>query len=423
MTQSTFSNPTQFEITEITIDGQDITGIFFALSIYEDIYRPCVTGSVTIADSDGAKFIEEQRIEFIEPIEFSFKSAAGEVLQFKGVLNSLKNEYVDGSMKFYVIDFTSESVRKNEETFIVKSYKNSLPQDIVREMVDKVGGQLETQASGKQMNYIGSRRRPMDVIKYVLTHGLSQKTEATENEETKDEEAKGTTGFLCWETLDGFRFETIDDVVSGEVGTERKDFQTRLVNRSLDMDTAMKSIVQAEFKQIGDFQTKLRSGAFGATNISFDMDTGQYKEYKYYNDANMTEKQKKILPEGSVTRFFMKPIDNQKFDNTCEKAQPLTGDQSRGYLNQNAGRQNTFSDQTGHFTLYPQFTFRAGDPFECKIAKVKDEKSEGGYDKKHSGRYILQAVAHHIFADGRAYTRVKTIRSTIQQDDDTSTRS
>ena len=423
MTQSNFSNPTQFEITEITIDGQDITGIFFALSIYEDIYRPCVTGSVTIADSDGAKFIEEQRIEFIEPIEFSFKSAAGEVLQFKGVLNSLKNEYVDGSLKFYVIDFTSEAVRKNEETFVVKSYKNSLPQDIVREMVEKVGGQLETQASGKQMNYIGSRKRPVDIIKYVLTHALSQETEATENEDNKEEEAKGTTGFLCWETVDGFKFETIDDVVSGNVGTGHRDFQTRLVNKSLDMDTCMKSIVQAEFKQIGDFQTKLRSGAFGAMNISFDMDTGEYKEYKYYNDANMTEKQKQALPEGSITRFFMKPIDNQKFDNSCEKAQPLTGDQSRAYLNQNAGRQNTFSDQTGHFTLYPQFTFRAGDPFDCKISKVKDEKSEGGYDKKHSGRYILQSVAHHIFADGRAYTRVKTIRSTIQQDDDTSNRS
>ena len=67
---------------------------------------------------------------------------------------------------------------------------------------------------------------------------------------------------------------------------------------------------------------------------------------------------------------------------------------------------------------------RAGDVFECKISKVKDEeKAQGGYDKKHSGRYIINQVGHHFFQDGRAYTVIKTNRSTIQQDDSSSTRS
>ena len=140
----------------------------------------------------------------------------------------------------------------------------------------------------------------------------------------------------------------------------------------------------------------------------------------------MTKKQKKALPiQDAVTRYFSKPISNQKFmpPQACTPSQPFTGDQSRKYLNQNAGRQNTFSDQTGEITLYPQFDFRAGDSFECKISKVKDEKSEGGYDKKHSGRYIIQQVGHHFFQSGKAYTKIKTIRSTIQQDDASSTKS
>jgi hypothetical protein len=56
-----------------------------------------------------------------------------------------------------------------------------------------------------------------------LTHGLSDKTEATEQKEPKSEEAKGTTGFLFWETLDGFKFDTVDNVVAGKVGIEHKD--------------------------------------------------------------------------------------------------------------------------------------------------------------------------------------------------------
>jgi len=224
--------------------------------------------------------------------------------------------------------------------------------------------------------------------------------------------------------MDGFKFESIKDILSGKSGTQHSDFKTLLVNKNLPMEESMKSIVQVQFSQIGDFQTKLRSGAFGSKNISFDMDTGTYKEYTYYNRENMTDKQKEALPEGSITRFFCKPIDNQKFDNTCKKAQPLTGDQSRGYLTQNSGGQNTFSDQTGQFTFYPQFKFRAGDVLDCQISKVKDEENaRGGYDKKHSGKYIMQAVAHHFHNDGKAYTRVKTIRSTTQQNEESAAKS
>jgi hypothetical protein len=427
MTESNFGGPTQFEITEIKIDDQDVIGLFFSISIFENLYSPVITGNIILVDSDGAKFIEEQRIEFIEDIEFSFKNANGDTLKFKGVLNGLRNEVVQNALKFYTIDFSSEAVRKNEQTFMTGAFKDTKPGDIVSKMAEKLGGNLEgSTTSGIPMNYISSRRRPVDVIKYVLTHGLSDKTEASEQEGNKSEEAKGTTGFMFWETLDGFKFDTVDNIVSGKVGTEHTNYNLQLVNNEVGMKELMKTIIECNFKQIGDFQTKLRSGAFGAVNISFDMDSGEYKEYKYYNEENMTDKQKKALPiQEAVTRYFSKPISNQKFmaPNQCTASQPSTGDQSRKYLNQNAGRQNTFSDQSGEFTLYPQFDFRAGDPFECKVSKVKDEKSEGGYDKKHSGRYIIQQVGHHLFRDGRAYTKIKTIRSTIQQDDSSSTKS
>ena len=430
--QTKFGDPTQYEVASVTIDGEDVIGLMVGLSIYEDIYRPCVTGTISLLDSDGAtdegSFMEKIRedglpIQFIEPIEFEFKNALGESLKFEGVLNGLRNEQVQEAKRAYTIDFTSEAVRKNETTFVVKSYRDSKPEDIVREMVEKLGGELETNARGKQMQYLGSRRRPVDVIKYVLTHGLTQDTSATEDEDKKDEEASGTTGFLCWETVDGFHFEEVDKIMKGDYGEKHEGYASRLANQGQDMETLMKDIVQSDFKQIGDFQTKLRSGAFGSKNISFDMDKGLYKEYEYYNEDNMTEKQKKAFGErGTFSRFFSRVIDNQKFSQECTKAQPLTGDQSRAYMNQEPAMENVFTDQTGEFTLYPQFQFRAGDSFECKLNKVRDteDRADGGPDKKHSGRYIIQQVAHHFFSTGKAYTRIKTIRSTRQQDDSTS---
>ena len=418
MSESNFSSPNQFENTEIKIDGQDVRGLFLSVSIFEDIYRPCITGSITINDSDGAGFIEEQGIEFIEPITLKFKNADGEMLEFEGVLNGLRNETIIGPTKKYVIDFSSEVVRKNEQTYVVNSFKETAPEEIIKEMVKKLGGQLDTSARGKKMNYIGTRRRPVDVIQYVCTHALTQETQATENENSEKEDAKGTTGFLCWETLKGFKFESVKDVLKGKSAEEHTDFKTKLANVSLSLQDTMKSIVQVQFDQIGDFQTKLRSGAFSSRLISFDPDTGIYKEYDYYNRENMTEKQMKALPEKTITRYFSKLNTNQRFENECATAQPLTGEQSRGYLPQNSGMQNAFSDQTGQITLYPHFEFSAGDIIDIQVSKVKDEeRAQGGYDKRHSGKYVCMAVSHHFFNDGSAYTKVRTIRSTKEQDE------
>lgn len=418
-TQTTFDNPSQFETTEITIDDQDVRGLFQSVSIFEDIYRPCVTGNILISDSDGAGFIEEYNIEFIEKIKLKFKNANGDELEFEGVLNGLRNEVVDGANKLYTIDFTSEAVRKNESTFVTNSYKETNPEEIIKDMVKKLGGEVKTNARAKQMNYLGSRKRPVDVIEYVCNHALTQETEATDNGDSQKEEAKGTTGFLCWQTLDEFKFDSVKDILDGKAGESHEDFQTLLANRSASMEESMRGIIQFEFPQIGDFQTKMRSGAFGSKHISFDPDTGVYKEYDFYNKENMTEKQKKALPEGAITRIYNRLNSNQKFNNECQMAKPLTGDQSRGYVAQSSGGQNTFNDQSGHFTLYPQFKFRAGDVFDCKISKVEDEeKAQGGFDKKHSGKYIIQAVGHHFFVEGKAYTRIKTIRSTIEQNEE-----
>lgn len=424
-------NPTQYEINSITIKGEDVIGLFSSLSIYEDIYIPCITGSITICDSQGAveggSFIEEKRIQFIEEFEFSFKSASEETLEFKGYLNGLRDEFMQDAVKFYTINFYSESVRENEKQFVAKSYRDSKPEDIVQEMVEKLKAKVEIKAKGRQMQYLGSRKRPVDIIKYVLTHSIEEGKDAPnapDTEEQKEEESSGTTGFLCWETLDGYVFDSVNNVTAGKSGQKHKDFKLQSANQNLSKDEVNKLVVQCQFSQIGDFQTKLRSGAFGAKNISFDMDKGTYKEYEYYNEKNMTEELKRMFPPGSISRIFNRPIDNQKFNNTCEPAKELTGDQSRAYLQMNAGRQNTFSDQTGFFTLYPQFKFRAGDSFEVELSKYKGEKADGGYDKKHSGKYIIQSVGHHFFAaDAKAYTKIKTIRSTIQQDDASSNKS
>ena len=119
---------------------------------------------------------------------------------------------------------------------------------------------------------------------------------------------------------------------------------------------------------------------------------------------------------------MVRPYMNEQFEDSCTIASKDTWDQSRQFLAQNQVRQNTFADQFGNFVFPPRFEVRAGDVFEAKIPKVQSE-GDAGYNEKHSGRYVISQVGHHMLRDGRAYTKVQTIRSTIQQDDTTSEKS
>ena len=424
---NTLSMPTQFEFTELKINGVNALEVFINIELFENIFIGGVTGSVSIIDSDSLGFIEENEIEFIEEIKFSFKNGEGEELSFEGYMNGLRDEITKNQKKIYVIDFTSKSVRENEMVFINKAFTNQSPETIVREMVEKLSpdeqtidyGSSGSSGEGEKLTWVAGNRKPLDVIKYCVNHGVKG-TAQYEGGKKEDGTTSGTTGYLFWETLDGYRFCTMDDLVNEEPYDVHDDYQTRVANQSeSSFEQEMKGILNYEFPKVGDYFEKLRSGAFSSNLISFNMDTGILTNFKYEaDDKVVTKKQKKYVK--NFTRNLMRFHTNEKFERSCDKAKADTGDQSRKFLSQTITRQNTFSDTQGRITLPPQYQMRAGDHINIKIANLKlSDQDESKYSKKHSGKYLISQVGHHIFRDGTSYTKLAVIRATTQQNEDT----
>lgn len=412
---SQFELPNQFACQSLTIDGNDVRGLFISLAVFENIYTPLVTGHVTLLETDTTKFIEQYKIEGVEDFECEFKTGK-DSYSFKGVLNGLRNKSNQEQYTAYTFDFTSKEVRKNEETFITKAFKEKSPKDIVSEMIEKMGGQEDkVQGGGKPMTLLPSNKRPYDVIKYVLTHGVVDDSNASEGEKEKTQEkAKGNGGFMCWNTADGFRFDTIKNVMDGSTGGDAGEFKSQMMNKGQGIGEMMKTIVAYDFQIMGDFQSKLRAGAFVSKHISFDLDKLHYKEYEYDNTDMCSSKQQQALDGAKQTRIFCTPHSNERHENECQKAQNSKYDQRRYWVQQTPGGETTHDDIQGTATLYPNCKIRAGDKITLKIAKIEGQ----GYDKKHSGKYIVSEVAHHFTTpQAQAYTRVSLIRSTKQQDD------
>jgi hypothetical protein len=268
------------------------------------------------------------------------------------------------------------------------------------------------------MNFLGNRRRPTDIIKYVCTEGVDKGNVSDPNDSTpepQEKKIKGTTGYLCWETIDGYRFNSVKTIMEGGAGGQTEEFEYKMQNVGESLGDAMKAIVSFEFQQIGDYQSHQRGGAFRNKLVSFDLDTGLYTEFEQKDKQDTSQKMASETKKPS--RFFSKPFQNEKFQNEGTKAQKNKYDQSRKYLSQNAVSQNNAPDSLGYFTVPLAPTIRAGDLFKCKIYKVVGEGGSGGYDRKQSGKYVVKQVGHHFGSDGRGYTRLNTMRSTKQQND------
>ncbi|AEC53007.1 hypothetical cyanophage protein [Synechococcus phage S-CRM01] len=417
---SSFALPTQYKILTIKIDNIDVIGLTLSVDIFENIYSPTITGSISMLDVDSTNFIEKNKIEGSESFEIEFMNASQQTLSFKGLLNGLRDRVVKNQKITYTFDFYSVPLRKNEGNFVVERFKNESPRDIVEQMVKRIGGKIDKFVSdGLPMNFLGSRKRPTDIIRYVLTHGVTNSSKVTENDKTQEGEVKGTTGFLCWETLKGHRFASIPDILSGKAGQNGGTFTEQLQNRNLSLSDTMKGIIDYNFSRIGDVQSKLRVGAFKNVFINMDLDKGVYKEFNYTDDKMLTDKQKE-LAEGP-TRYLFRAFTNEIYENSCTPAIANAFDQSKNYLSQNIVGQNTFDNESGYVTLPPQFQIHAGDTVELKLPKVATAESRG-YDTKHSGRYIVKQVGHHfrMTPNATAHTKISIIRSTIQQDDVTS---
>ena len=417
--------PTQFEFTELTLNGENALQIFMNIEIFENIFLGGITGSISIFDTDSLQFIDRNGIEFIEEISFSFKNAYGDELKFKGLMNGLRNEIIGKQNKTYVIDFTSKAVRNNEMNFINRAFKNVKPEDVIQDMTKIItGGETEIDMGsaaqkGLPLTWVAGNRKPLDVIKYVVNHAVTDgKVDGGKEEKGQ---TSGTGGYLYWETMKGHRFCTMDSLVKDQPYEYHEDYGTRVQNiTGQSLDHKMKAIVDYQFPKVGDLFEKLRSGAFSSTLTSFNLDTGIFTEFNFTaDDTTATKKQQEAVK--GVTRKLNRMFTNEKFEKECKRAQEDTGDQSRKYLQQTITGQNTFCDKEGRITLPPQFNMNAGDCIDVTIDKLKlSEEDSSEYQPKYSGKYLISQVGHHIFRDGNAYTKLSVIRTTTQQDDQSS---
>ena len=410
------------EIIIESTDGSktiDIAPGTVMIDYYEDIFSPTLTAKLQVTSEGNT--VEGDDGE-LQSIYNGLPLRGGETVTIKIKGNSDNNPGMD--LSFFVSSISNVISRKKSESFTLnlvsigaitnetsrvgRKYptSNKISESIKDIIKNYLMDQREVDVDPTQNVYgfIGNMRKPFTVLMWLASRAVP--------ESAKD---SSTSGYLFFETKDGFHFRSIDSLINSEPAA--RYYSTEVIKQT---NTDFK-IIRYSTSINEDVLCKLKRGADCSYRIFFDPLTFSYTDplkgpFTSENYASKDPKKGKSSTLGkgvklpgnlgnTPSRFVTAIMDRgtmEKGVSKTENADP-TFTQSQALM-----RYNSIFSQKLSMTVPSNTNLKAGDIIECEFALASAKDT---VDTEQSGLYMIKELCHHFDPTG-SYTSLTLIKDT-----------
>ena len=285
----------------------DLTEVYVAIDIYEDIMSNAITGTLTFKDTNNlisnAPIIGQEQISL--KVKTPQKTENEEIvidftenyLYVHKILNTQKiNDYTQA----VTISFTTFDVFTNSRVRISKVYEG-MPQEIVTKIMRddlKSKKNFYFQEAFNNIKMIFPNVKPFTAVGMV-----SKRAQSSTN----------APSFLFYETCFGYNFRSLDNIYKeGKILGKYKQGISNLENKDISLETELSNIRNFRILQSKDNLINLMAGLYSSNLITYDWFTkiinklpdgpnkhkvnSEYKfDYlKYFDKASTANRGKKI---------------------------------------------------------------------------------------------------------------------------------
>jgi hypothetical protein len=402
-----------------------VTGGTIRLMYYESILQDSIKATVTFADSgtaiDNKTALAGLPIVGQEKVYVKFKDNNDTTLDLVLYVNKVTPLSEDTTKSMVQLDLVSKEFILNEKVRLNNRFDGKISDHITKILTDKkyLGTEKKTdvEETSNNYNFVGTNRKP-----YYAMNWLSKK--AVPNTQN----AKGNTaGFFLFETSEGFKFKSIDSLLSQEKKksiTFNQSPDSRGDNIPSGYD--VKALEYSKDNRV-DVQEKLKMGAFSTRTVLFDPFTCYYEVVT----PNAKEKEKDLKLGGKELPTLNKEFDregkNQEFSRTTyyllDKGTLPSGDtkqqigkskeenfEYKNILNQSIMRYNQLFSAKSTVTIPGDFSLHAGDVVFVDAKELSTEDEE--VNKDYGGIYIIADLCHYI-STRETYTKLNLVRDSF----------
>jgi len=373
------------------------------ITYFESIKSPAISLSLNFMDVDqlisregitGGEYLS-LRIK-VEGYDKEFEIKPDKHLL---MLNSVKNVTTSASKQFATLEFLSVEAIINETSRVNQRFTGNVTDTVKKLLKDKKGIEtkknLDSDQATNSYSFVGNLKRPFDTIQWLCS---------------KTQSSKDGTGFLFFETLDGYVFKSIESLLDGEA-VEYKKSETPDESSGL-------TILENNLNQTSDIGMSCRMGMYANKTIYINIDNATLKTVDYRIESLKLKKPPK-LPNGlekNPTRLMLRILDKCALQKGSKKDQIQKENELAIYQSKSYARANLIFSQSMSVSIPFNPELRAGQMLDLRFPLRKsegDDQEKTTYgtesDDDVSGKYLISELKHNI-ADNRANTEVTLIR-------------
>lgn len=413
-----FAGDVSIEKCDIFTSGglrQDIAAQVLAITVYEDIFSPFISGSLTVRESFDLvnlfPFVGEEMVEIqiVTPTLDEKQNISGKFYIYKMTDRVLLGD----KMVAYVLHFISPEAIIDLNKKISKVYSGK-PEDIIKSLLtDKVNG-LQTEKpifvepTDKQFKFISNFWSPSKCINFV--------TDAAVNK-------NDAPNYVFFENRYGFYFISLDSLyANGLYQSFTKDGYTR---DSLPNGGDARNVAE-DFRRIEevsipvgyDYMDRIRGGMFSSKLLSYDLNRKIYNA-KNYSIRDKYEKLNHLNPNKMIgnnaifranSLILNYPRDNANFSGFGDAT-------NYRYAQERISLMKLAEASKIEITVPGRSDYTVGQKVSVTLNKIQpvSEKDDDQdlVDKMFSGFYIISAINHYVSRD-RHECHMELIKDSLQ---------
>ena len=413
-----FAGDVSIEKCDIFTSGglkQDIAAQVIAISIYEDLFSPFISGSLTVRESFDLvnlfPFVGEEMVEIdiVTPTLEEDKNIKGTFYIYKMTDRVLLGD----KLVAYVLHFISPEAIIDLNKKVSKVYSGK-PEDIVKSLItDNLNGlqskkEVFVEPTNKDIKFISNFWSPAKSINYATSLAVNKNNAAN---------------YVFFENRYGFYFISLDSLyTNGLYQSFTKDFYTR---DQLPNGGDAKNIAE-DFRRIDevaipvgfDYMDRIRGGMFASKLVSWDLNKKVYNaknysirdKYDKWNHLNPN----KVLGDNAIFRsnslLLNYPRNNANFSGYGDAT-------NYKHIQERISLMKLAESSKIEITVPGRSDYTVGQKVSVTLNKIQPVSAEDDdqdlVDKMFSGFYIISAINHYVTRE-RHECHMELIKDSLQ---------
>jgi hypothetical protein len=357
-----------------------------------------------------------------EVVTFDVETFSGDFTlnqEFSLYVYKVSGIVADASKEIFTLHLVSREGLTNETSRVQKKYSlrpinehvTSILKDVL--LTNKYKSE-NIERTSNSFSFIGTLKKPFTVLTWLGPKGIPSTGSSGKN----GTKGKGVSGFLFYETKDGFNFRSIDSLVAStrsQVGsTQRENIPKYTYTQAVteNSDTNNFTILNYAFEKNIDLMKSLRVGMYSNVTYFYDIYKNRIDGITYKLNEEI---QSKLGGEGRLNypqEFGNRPsrILVRTSDVGVVNSSGATIESGRDPVDmaKSFARYNLLFTQSLNMVVPLNVNLRAGGLIYAQFQKVDASKS-GEVDEEQSGNYLIKELRHH-FESGQMVTSLKLVR-------------